>query len=266
MPEGFRRSLSGCLLVVLALLSTHAVAVETVGRLARRLAEEKDFRVRTQAALALGAAKSAAAVSPLCLAVASDASATVRAAAAAALGKLKQGGSTCLKSSLAKEADPKVRSSLRRALANLDVGPAITPTTKYYVAISKASVATGDAASVDAILRRSMRQAAKDLPTLVIAPDDEPSDKAKGVLRKYKRLKGFYLAPRVFEPKYRGGDLKVKMELAVFSYPAQSLLGSFSVDLTAQGVSPGDKDTENSLLKMVAERALKKFSLNAEQF
>ncbi len=266
MPEGLRRSLSCCLLALCALLSTSALAVETVGRLAKRLAEEKDFRVRTQAALALGATKSPTAVDPLCLAVASDASATVRAAAAAALGKLKEGGSTCLKSRLATETDPKVRSTLTRALANLDEGPAITPTTKYYVKISKASVVTGDAASVDAILRSSMRQAAKGLPILVIAPDDEPSDKAKGLLRKYKRLKGFYLAPKVFEPKYRSGGLKVKMELAVFSYPAQSLLGSFSVDLTAQDVSPGDKDTENSLLKMVAERALKKFSVNAEQF
>src|SRR5882757_8374398 len=73
-----------------------------VDHLLQNLANGSDFRIRTQAALALGASKSQLAVEPLCGGL-GDANATVRAASAAALGRLRLGGSECLQRRLATE-------------------------------------------------------------------------------------------------------------------------------------------------------------------
>src|SRR5262245_3262661 len=62
-----------------------------------QLKNATDFRLRTQAALALGASEDPVAVSPLCGGL-DDPSDSVRSASAAALGKLKNpGGLVCLK-------------------------------------------------------------------------------------------------------------------------------------------------------------------------
>ena len=55
-----------------------------VDHLVQNLSSGSDFRIRTQAALALGASKSRRAVEPLCTGL-NDQNATVRAASAAAL-------------------------------------------------------------------------------------------------------------------------------------------------------------------------------------
>src|SRR5262249_2434929 len=72
------------LLIALSAVAAPARAVENGALLVRRLRSGEDFRVRTQAALALGASKDKSAIKPLCAALADD-SRAVRAAAAAAL-------------------------------------------------------------------------------------------------------------------------------------------------------------------------------------
>ncbi|HEY5959258.1 MAG TPA: HEAT repeat domain-containing protein, partial [Polyangiaceae bacterium] len=74
-----------------------------------------DFRVRTQAALALGSTKDAKVVQPLCSAL-SDPKSAVRAAAAAALGKLALGGEDCLSEREAKEQSDSVKAAIQKAL------------------------------------------------------------------------------------------------------------------------------------------------------
>ncbi|HEY0468687.1 MAG TPA: HEAT repeat domain-containing protein, partial [Polyangiaceae bacterium] len=104
-----------------------------VDHLVQNLANGADFRIRTQAALALGASKSRLAVEPLCSGLA-DPNATVRAASAAALGRLRMGGAECLQKRLASEASDTVKSAIVKAL-----DPVFAPETKYYVAIGKIS-------------------------------------------------------------------------------------------------------------------------------
>ncbi|MFT3771944.1 MAG: HEAT repeat domain-containing protein [Minicystis sp.] len=120
----------------------------SVAELASQLKASDDFRVRTQAALALGASGEEAAVKPLCDAL-GDSNASVKVAAAAALGKLgKPSGVPCLKAALAKETTPSVKAQEEKSIAALDKagsagsapsGPAAPPPpgpdTKYYVAI-----------------------------------------------------------------------------------------------------------------------------------
>jgi HEAT repeat protein len=90
------------------LASGLARADPKVPYLVEQLRTSEDYRVRTQAALALGASGEDAAVKPLCGAL-DDGNASVRAAAAAALGKLgKPAGAPCLKAAGAKETTPAV--------------------------------------------------------------------------------------------------------------------------------------------------------------
>jgi hypothetical protein len=259
---------SAALLACLLLLATPTAAQDRVARLAEQLTNSDDFRVRTQAALALGASKNKRAVQPLCTGL-SDSSTTVRAAAAAGLGKLALGGAACLKKRLDRESAASVRASIKKALGQLEEGeaaPAITASTRYYVAIGKTADKTGrNGAQVDEMVQDAMRRAAEALDGYAIAPATESAGQARQLFSKYRQIKGFYLAPKVMAPQYSGGNLIVKVEIAIFSYPDKTLRGSLPIKLTQQDVADRDKSAEDELIKMAAERAVEKFSKNVER-
>ena len=70
----------------------------------------------------------------------------------------------------------------------------------------------------------------------------------------------FFLSPRLPPFEYADGNLTVKLEVAMFSYPEKAMLGAFSVRLTQPDVSSQDTSSENDLVALAAERALEKFS------
>ncbi len=224
-----------------------------VDHLVQNLANGSDFRIRTQAALALGASKSKRAVEPLCSGL-GDANATVRAASAAALGRLRLGGSECLQKRLATETSDTVKSTIMRAL-----DPVFTSDTKYYLAIGKTADKTGRSEEVDGIVHSAMAGAAGALPIYAVAPRAESVADAKRRLAPHSNVKPFFLSPRL-GVDYGGGNLTVKLEIAMFSYPDKSLIGNYTTKLTEPGVTSPDKDSENDLIKTAAERALDKFS------
>jgi hypothetical protein len=231
-----------------------------VDRMVENLRTGADFRVRTQAALALGASKNARATPALCAGL-SDPNITVRAAAAAGLGKLQLGGTDCLSKRLADEPSPIVKSAIQRALEQVKGGapPVIGPGTKFYISIGKTSDKsgrTGDA--IDRMVRSAMVAAAGSL-AMAIAPEGEAPADTKKVLAAHKGLKSFYLSPKVSPIEYAGEALRVRVEVAIFTYPDKSLLGNFAVPLTQQGVSGKDTASEDDLVKMAAERAMQKF-------
>jgi hypothetical protein len=231
-----------------------------VDRMIDNLKSGGDFRVRTQAALALGASHSARATAALCAGLA-DPNVTVRAAAAAGLGKLQLGGADCLSSRLVDEPSPIVKSAIQRALEQVkgEAPPVIGPGTKFYISIGKTtdkSGRTGDA--IERMLRRAMQGAAGPLG-IAIAPSTETEADAKKVLAAHPALRSFYLSPKVGPIEYSGDNLKVRVEIAIFTYPGKALLGNYAVPLTQQGVSGKDTASEDDLVKMAAERALEKF-------
>ncbi len=234
-----------------------ALAEETadVDHLVVNLTGGSDFRIRTQAALALGASKSKRAIEPLCTSL-NDSNATVRAASAAALGRLRLGGAECLQKRLTSEANDMVKSALQKAL-----DPVFTPETKYYVAIGKVSDKTGRTGDeIDGIVHAAMAGAAAQQPLFAVAPAGELAADAKRRLSPHGGVKPVFLSPRVPPPDYSNGNLTIKVEIAMFSYPDKSLIGSFTTKLTQQGVTSPDKDTENDLLRDTAERAFEKFT------
>ena len=266
MPRGTARIAALWLTLAVMLVTGGARAEDAVDRAIDKLKSSDDFRVRTQAALSLGASKSKRAVDPLCGGL-EDSSSSVRAGSAAALGKLKLGGEECLKKRLDDEDSDSVKATIKKALASLKgAEPAITSSTKVYLAIAKATDKTGRSDSkVNSLVRKAMLRAASGLDGYVVAPADETSAQAKTRLAKWKSLKAFYLSPKVLEPRYSGDSLQVKLEVAIFTYPGKALKGNIPVKLTQDGVSSKDESSEDDLIKMASERAVEKFSQNMER-
>lgn len=261
------RACAVLLAVCVLLLASPARAGDRIDRLADQLANGDDFRVRTQAALALGASRSKRAVEPLCSGL-EDANTTVRAAAAAGLGKLKLGGKDCLEKRLPDESSSAVKSAIKKALQQIQSGaePAITSSTRYYVAIGKTTDKTGRSGDeIDGIVHDAMARVAVDLDGYVVAPRSETPTQAKQRLAHFKSVKAFYLTAKVLPPRHSGGSLTVKVELAIFTYPGKALKGTLTKKLTQSGVDSGDSDAENELIKMAAQRAMQAFAANAER-
>ncbi len=257
-----------CSLVALLWQVRPALAQDDrVAEHARELARNTDFRVRTQAALALGAARSDKAVEPLCSAL-SDEHIAVRAAAGAALGKLQKGGVDCLQRRIKDEKSATVQAILVRSLQKLQSSgggragsePAITSSTRLYIALDKTKDATargGDA--VHELVRAALIQALEAQTGCVVAPEGESKAQFQKRLGGKKQISSFFLAAKVLPPKYEDGSLVIRFEIAIFTYPDKSLKGMIPVKLTQPGVSSPDRDSEDELMRKAAERAVEKF-------
>lgn len=243
----------------LSLVVLPARAQGDVDRMVQNLKGGSDFRVRTQAALALGASKTERAIQPLCGAL-SDPNTTVRAAAAAALGKLQLGGAQCLEARAKTEPSETVKAAIQKALDLVKGGgePVFRSDSKFYLAIGKTSDKSGRTGDgIDRMVRKAMLGAAS-ANGIVIAPVTETPADAKRRLAANKSVRAFYFSPRVGPFDYADGNLKVRLEIAFFTYPEKALLGNFAVPLTQEGVSGRDTQSEDELVQMAAERAMEK--------
>lgn len=259
--------LAVALTVVLAAGDARSQA-DSIARMSRELRNNEDFRVRTQAALALGASKDKRAVTPLCEGL-EDANTTVRAAAAAGIGKLALGGADCLKARLEYETSASVKSVIEKALEKVRSSqrPAVTAETRYYVAVGPTTDKTGrGGAEIDDMVRAALEQKTAGLEGYVVAPRDETATQAKAVVQKFKNLKAFFLWPKVMPPDYSGGKLTVRFEIAVFTYPGKAMKGTIPLKLTMSDMTAVDKATEDDLIKRAADSAFERFAGNADRF
>ena len=227
-----------------------------------------DFRVRTNAALALGATNDDGAVSPLCGGL-DDPSAVVRQAVAVALKKLARPSSLdCMQKHLASETNDSVKSQLQHAIDAVNGGggrgggaPAVAGA-KYYVSISPVTNNTSRAAGdVEKIVHAAIAGKLVQLGEYQLAPAGESNADAKAAVAK-RSLKGFYLSVSVDKFDYSDGNLRVKVKIAVFSYPGKDLRGEVPAGATAQGTRPGDTASEDQLMGVVSARAAELFAQN----
>jgi hypothetical protein len=243
--------------------SLAASAQSRTGFFIEQLRSASDFRVRTQAALALGASEDPAALAPLCEGL-NDASDSVRSAAAAAVGKLKNpAGAACLKRHLG-ESNGSVRAVIERSIKALEGGskvpPPPGPNDTFYVAIGPVTDRTGRGdGSVQQLVTVAMQDKLLSLRGYAVAPAGEAPPVAKRVIKDHS-LKGFFLQTRVEPPQSSGGDLTVVIRVTMWTYPAKSLQGEFAPKLTMSGAVPGDKESENNLIKIAVENAIDSFA------
>jgi HEAT repeats len=241
--------------------------------------KDGDPRVRTSAALALGASSEDGAVEPLCGGL-NDREDVVRQAAAVALKRLNRSRSlACLRAREPNETNEAAKIAITRAIEAISSGgegggrgggstEAIkeNPNAKYYISLSTVANQTGRAQTeVEKIVLNSVRQKLEAAGVVQLAPSTESPEKAREVM-KGRKLKGFYLAIAVDRFDYADGNLRVKVKIGVFNYPNKSLLGNVDKTLTAQGVSIGDKASEDRLLELAAGLASEQFAQNASAF
>jgi hypothetical protein len=246
-----------------------ARAEQKVAYLIEQLKTSEDYRVRTQAALALGTSGDDVAVQPLCAAL-TDANTAVRVAVAAALGKLgKASGLPCLQAAQSRETTASVKSQIDKSIATLTALQATTssapaappppgPDAKFYVAIQVTNKTSRPAAEVDAIVRAALQDKILAKKGYAVAPKAETPSQG-GQIVKAKKLKGFFLVATVEAPVYGGGDLTQQVRVTMWTYPDKSLQGEFAPKLTQSGTSKGDTQSETTLMKMCAESAAETF-------
>jgi len=246
-----------------------ARAEQKIAYLIEQLKTSEDYRVRTQAALGLGASGDDAAVQPLCGAL-GDANTAVKVAAAAALGKLgKPAALPCLQAAKARETTPSVKAQIDKSVAALGAlpgAPSSAPATppppgpdaKFYVAIQVTNKTSRPAAEVDAIVRGALQEKLLAKKGYAVAPKAETPSQG-GQIVKAKKLKGFFLIATVEAPVYGGGDLIQQVRVTMWTYPDKSLQGEFSPKLTQSSTAKGDTQSETMLMKMCAETAAESF-------
>ena len=248
--------------------ATAFVAAPSVARadvrtsfLVDQLKSSDDYRVRTQAALALGASNDDAAVQPLCGAL-SDGKATVKVAAAAALGKLgKSSAVSCLKTALGKETDASAKTQIQKSIASLEGGGGATTIgagAKYYVAIQLTNKTKRPTAELESMVRSAASARLTTKKEVAVAPKSEASSAASSVI-KSKNLKGFLLIASVEAPIYSGGSLTQVVRVTVTSYPGKAIQAEFAPKLTQSDTPSSDPASEAMLIKMCVENAVDTF-------
>jgi len=238
--------------------------------LARNLKSD-DFRVRANAAVALGATNDEAAVQPLC-GVLSDSNDLVRSTAAAAIKHLaKPSAVGCLKARLAVESVDSVKLQLTRAIESFEGGggggtddgpPKQVANAKYYVSISSITNNTGrPQGEIDRVVLGAMKAKFESLGNVQLAPKVETPDAARAVMQR-RNLKGYYLSVAVAAFENTPQGLKVTIQLSVASYPGKNILGSMGPNATMPGTRSGDHGSEDTLLQATATQAVQAFSQN----
>ncbi len=269
-----RRRLVGPMVCLAALTSsTRPALAQTHEEVVDKLRSD-DPRVRAAAALQLGATGGARAVEPLCRSL-EDRVEVVRIASATALRRLKHPSSVpCLKARLTVEPALPVKLQISRALSDVELAaqaqgdptePSNNPNAKYYVALSPvSSAAERPVSEVEAIVLRAARRKLESVGNMQLAPARESPEAASAALAK-RRMKGFYLAISVDKFDYTEGNLRVKVNIAVFTYPAQSLVAPMGKAATMSGVNPNNRSAEDQMLAVVAEAAVQQFADNVGQ-
>ena len=248
-----------------------------------------DFRVRFNAALALGGKSGGddhpKAVASLCDAL-GDEKEAVRTAIASALKRLnKPSALQCLRSRLSAEPSNDVKLGITRAIESIEASggsgsgggdpggsappAANNPNAKYYFAYTISNNTGRSQGEIETLVLRPMRAKLDGAGTFQYARPAESPDEARKVL-KDRKLSGLYLSVAVdmsyVDDPTNGLMLKVKLRIAVSSYPGKALKGSFDKGVSQAVGRRGDKATEDNLLSTAAALAFDQFAQNAQMF
>lgn len=273
MIFAFRAALGLLLATIILCRPVEAWAGEDTATAIRELSSNQDFRVRTQAALALGASGDASAVQPLCRAL-EDTKSAVRAAAAAALGKLGKGGRECLTQRASREGADSVKGAITRALQAISDSTSgqassmgvVDASTRFYISIGKTADNTQRKKStVHDVVRAALAKALAQQKGYVVGPDGETKAQYQKRVAGKKAIKGFLLSPKVQNPEYTGDSVSVRFEIAILTFPDKALKGMIPVKLTQQGSVKKNEGAEDELIAMAVERAVEKLLKNIER-
>lgn len=261
--------------VAILLGASSAWADDKTDALIQQLRSSDDFRVRTQAALALGVTKDPVAVKPLCDAL-DDGHEAVRGASAAALAKLgRADGLPCLKDREGKENDGKVKAQIGKSIKALEAAAAraaggsgdsaeVPANAKWYVSVgkitNKSSRSEGD---LEPVIRSAITGKLRSYDRYGIAPRGESAAAAKKVMQG-KGLKGFEFQVTVEPPAYDGDKLSITLRILITNYPGKDIKATLSPKISQTGVRKGDTATEDQLMRLLLEDSVQKFDKSVD--
>lgn len=212
--------------------------------LIKMLASSDQFRVRTQAALALGARPpEPAAVKALANAL-KDEHPAVRSACAGALELLHDPSSLVALKAARKDRDTGARSAIEHAIAVLEKAGPATPepsgSSTFYVAVGTPSSQLGLAPPSLRELREHVVKEVSGLSGVRIAPENEGQAAATSVLRS-KKLVGYYLDSSVTKIEQKpDGALRAQVSIIVGTYPGRAMRVMLSGAATVSGGGTGE--------------------------
>ena len=256
--------------LLVALVSSRAVADGKTTFLGEQLRKNADFRVRVDAALKLGTTDDADAVKPLCACLDDDAEVeAVRISCAAALGKLKKpGGDACLKDH-ASDKSSKVREQVATSLKALGGGTSsagggpVCPSPpgagkpKYYVGVAISNKTSRPDADIKGMVEQAMVCKLQSMGRFKLTQETDPKKMAAAAST--DKLDGYYLSVVVEPFQYGGGNLKVSMKLTMMTH-TRDLKGEIGKSLSLPGVSGPSKSDEDDLVKMAADKLTNEFA------
>ncbi|MDB4977438.1 MAG: lyase repeat-like domain protein [Myxococcaceae bacterium] len=238
-----------CLLAIVLRVGAPARAQD--GRtdfLVRMLESSSQFRVRTQAALALGSRPAEATAVKALGAALRDEHPSVRAASAGALELLKDPSALAALRSARKDKDSSARSAIEHAIGTLErlaVAPTSKPTepgagSTFYVAIGTPSAQSGLPSTALRSLREHVVQQVAGLEGVRIAPENEGQAAAANIVRT-KKMIGYYLDSSVTKIETRpDGALRAQVSVIVGTYPGRAMRVMLSGAATLSGGGSSD--------------------------
>jgi hypothetical protein len=243
---------SGLLLALGLLIHVHTAQADSRGDfLIRMLSTSDQFRVRTQAALALGTRPPEPASVKALSAALRDEHPAVRAASAGALEILKDPSALVALRAVRKDKDSGARSAIEHAIATLErsaksAPAAVTPSepepsgsSVYYVAVGTPNI-QGLATPSLREVRAHVIKEVSGIGGVRIAPENEGQAQAASVLRS-KKLVGYYLDSSVTKLEQKpDGALRAQVSIIVGTYPGRAMRVMLSGAATVSGAGSSE--------------------------
>lgn len=250
---------------LLAVMLCHAVwaaptrADARTDFLMKMLTSSSQFRVRAQAALALGGNADPVVIAALVRALKKDAHPAVRVASVTALERCDDGDARAALKEAVRDRDLTVRAAAKRAVATEAVAttPAISPPSResrepepgaasagsslYYVGVGvPASQVSALSSSALQGLREHLAHEVVQIAGVRLAPLNESQRDAERALRAQK-LTGYYLDSSVTKVETKAdGSIRAQVSIVVGTYPGRDIRAMLSGAATVSGGGSGD--------------------------
>lgn len=238
------RTSRAALVALLLAFASSTLADARTDFLIRMLSTSAQFRVRAQAALALGGSKpvDSAIVRALSTSL-TDAHPAVRAASAAALERLRDPGSLPALRAAQSDSDGAVRAAVRSALTAIEpagtrpqpVVPTPSGPATYYVGVGLPGSQAGLSSGALRSLREHVAEQVRQISGVRLAPENEDRGTAERVLGSQK-LVGYFIDSSVTSVETRSdGSIRAQVSVIVGTYPGRDMRAMLSGAATLMG-------------------------------
>jgi len=219
--------------------------------LVRMLSTSAQFRVRAQAALALGGQAPQANIVRALIAALRDQHPAVRAASASALERLKDPTALAALKTTLGDSDGSVRAAARNAIAVIEPArpePARTPTpvmpsgpATYYVGVGMPGSQVGLSAPMLRNMREHVVAQITQIGGVAIAPENEDR-RAAGQVIGSQKLVGYYIDSSVTSIEQKpDGSVRAQVSVILGTYPGRDMRAMLSGAATVSGGGSGDE-------------------------